>query len=51
LTHPTVLHHLASLRAAGFVITELKEGNNYYSLVPKKWEKLSEELKNFLTKR
>jgi len=51
LTHPTVLHHLASLRAAGFVIAELKEGNNYYSLVPKKWEKLSEELKNFLTKR
>ncbi len=50
LSHPTVLHHLASLRAAGFVQSELKEGNNYYWLVPRRWEELNREFLEFLTK-
>lgn len=50
LSHPTVLHHLASLRAAGFVQSELREGNNYYWLVPGRWEELSREFLEFLTR-
>jgi DNA-binding transcriptional ArsR family regulator len=50
LSHPTVLHHLASLRAAGFVESELREGNNYYRLIPARWEELYREFREFLTK-
>jgi DNA-binding transcriptional ArsR family regulator len=50
LSHPTVLHHLAALRAAGFVESQLREGNNYYRLIPERWEELYREFKEFLTR-
>jgi DNA-binding transcriptional ArsR family regulator len=51
LAHPTVLHHMATLRVAGFVQTELRSGNNYYRLQSEKANEVFQQLNVLLTKR
>lgn len=51
LAHPTVLHHMATLRVAGFVQTELRGGNSYYRLKSEKANEVFQQLNLLLTKR
>ncbi len=50
LSHPTVLHHMASLRIAGLVETEFRAGNNYYTLRKERLGVLYRTMSRYLTK-
>lgn len=50
LSHPTVLHHMASLRIAGVVETEFRAGNNYYALKKERLSTIYRAMSRYLTK-